>query len=136
MHTLLARRLAAGTQLDALALRHAMEDMWRDALVNRRWQRVALKLSEADCERLVRYAGRRGLTGADWHWLDRAAATEGWALETQGHVVSTSKPAFDRHAPAFARVARAARGSTQTPAAGRRGRITCAAARTSSPRGA
>jgi len=86
MHTLLARRLAAGTQLDALALRHAMEDMWCDPLVNRRWQRVALKLSEADCERLVRYASRNRLAGSDWHWLDREAATDGWALETQGHL--------------------------------------------------
>jgi hypothetical protein len=85
MHTLLARRLAAGTGLDALALRHVMEDVWCDPLVNRRWQRVALKLSEADAERLVRYAGRAGLAGP-WQWLDRTAAADGWALETQGYV--------------------------------------------------
>jgi hypothetical protein len=130
MHTLLARRLAAGAQLDAPALRHAMEDMWRDPLVNRRWQRVALKLSEADCERLVRYAGRRGLAGADWHWLDRAAATDGWALDTQGHVVATSKPAFNRQVPAFARVARPGRPAAPRP------QLTCSAARTSSRHGA
>ena len=130
IHTLLARRLAAGAQPEALALRHAMEDMWRDALVNRRWQRLAAKLGGADCERLVRYAARRGLAGADWQWLDRAAATDGWALETQGHVVATSKPAFNRHAPAFARVAVARRAAPAPP------RITWAAAQTSSPRAA
>jgi hypothetical protein len=121
VHTLLARRLAVGAHLEGLALRHAMEDMWRDALVNRRWQRLALRLGEADCERLVRYAGRRGLAGADWHWLDRAAATDGWALATQGHVVARSKPAFNRHAPAFARVAVTRQRARSAP-------VTCAAA--------
>jgi hypothetical protein len=86
MHTLLARRLAAGVQADAPALRRAMEDLWRDPLVNRRWQRLALQLTEGDCERLVQYAGRRGLAGEGWRWLPREMASEGWALETQGYV--------------------------------------------------
>jgi len=93
MHTLLARRLAAGTQIDAPALRRTMEDVWCDPLVNRRWQRLALRLSEADCERLVRYAGRNGLASTDWHWLDRDAAVDGWALETRGHVAARAEMA-------------------------------------------
>lgn len=92
MHTLLARRLAAGVAADTVALRRAMEDLWCDPLVNRRWQRVALQLTEGDCERLVQYAGRRGLVGDGWRWVAREAATEGWALETRGYVTHSEPP--------------------------------------------
>ena len=64
MHTLLARRVAAGRLPDAQALRCAIEDMWCDPLVNRRWQRVSLRLTAADCERIVQLAVRRGLAGS------------------------------------------------------------------------
>ena len=83
--TLQARCLAIGMQAGGLELRHALEDLWRDAAVNRRWQRFALQLDEAGCERLVRHAARRGLGGRAWQWLPRAAATEGWALATEGY---------------------------------------------------
>lgn len=63
MHTLLARRLAAGRHTDPAAERHAVEDLWRDALVQRRWLRLALRLTEADCERVCRIAVERGLGG-------------------------------------------------------------------------
>lgn len=86
MHTLLARRLAAGPLPDAAAARRAMEDAWTHPLVNRRWQRLALQLTEADCERLVQYAGRRQLAGSGWRWLPREAAVDGWALERRGGV--------------------------------------------------
>lgn len=82
--TLQARRLAIGMRTGGPELRHALEDLWTDAAVNRRWQRFALQLGEADCERLVRLAARRGLGGSGWQWLPRAAATEGWALERGG----------------------------------------------------
>jgi hypothetical protein len=82
--TLQARRLAIGMRIAGPELRHALEDLWTDAAVNRRWQRFALQLSEADCERLVRLAARRGLGGSGWQWLPRAAATDGWALEREG----------------------------------------------------
>ena len=83
--TLQARRLAIGMQTAGLELRQALEDLWTDAAVNRRWQRFALPLEEAVCERLVRQAARRGLGGKTWQWLPRAAATEGWALATGGY---------------------------------------------------
>src|SRR4029450_5175187 len=67
------------------ALRRAMEDAWSDPLVNRRWQRVSLQLTEAECERLVHYAGHRGLAGTDWRTLGHEAATGGWALATRGY---------------------------------------------------
>ncbi|HEY6134150.1 MAG TPA: hypothetical protein VIW70_09245 [Rubrivivax sp.] len=83
--TLQARRLAIGMQTAGPELRQALEDLWTDAAVNRRWQRLALQLDEAACERLVRQAARRGLGGKTWQWLPRAAATEGWALATAGY---------------------------------------------------
>ena len=92
MHTLLARRIAAGRLDHAAALRHALEDIWADALVLRRWQRLALRLDEAACERIVRLAQCRGLAGAALRWLPRDAATEGWALETGGYVASAAQP--------------------------------------------
>lgn len=89
--TLQARRLAIGLRLgshdDALDLRHALEDLWDDAALNRRWQRFALQLDEAGCERLLRAAARRGLGGKGWQWLPQAAATEGWALASGGRNV-------------------------------------------------
>ena len=80
MHTLLARRLSAGQVPSALALRRAMEDSWADALVNRRWQRLASRLDAADCERLLQRAGQRGLAVGGSRWLSTDGATDGWAL--------------------------------------------------------
>jgi hypothetical protein len=63
---------------DAQAQRQALEDLWHDARVRRRWTLFALLLDEAGAERLatraagVRLAGRRALVHG------RASATEGW----------------------------------------------------------
>jgi hypothetical protein len=95
--TLQARRLAIGMQTAGLALRHALEDLWADAAVNRRWQRFALQLTEADAERLVKIASRRGLGGRTWQWLPRATATEGWALATDGY--AGPRPGWARAKP-------------------------------------
>lgn len=89
MHTLLARRLAAGAQIGELQARQAMEDSWRDPLVNRRWQALALRLSAAQCDGIVERAARRGLVPAGSRRLALEAATEGWSLETGGYVVSS-----------------------------------------------
>jgi hypothetical protein len=86
MHTLLARRIAAGFSADASALRRTLEDLWADPLVLRRWQRLTLVLTEAQCEQVVREAMRRGIAGRELRWLPRELATEGWALETRGYV--------------------------------------------------
>jgi hypothetical protein len=99
MHTLLARRVAAGPQADGPALRRAMEEAWQHPLVQRRWQRLALSLSAGDCEHLVQYAGRRKLAGESWQWLSRASATEGWALESQGRAAGAAAPAVPAAAP-------------------------------------
>jgi hypothetical protein len=78
--TLQARRLAIGMHTAGTDLRHALEDLWTDAAVNRRWQRFARRLDEGACERAVRIAARRGLGGKGWQWLPTASATEGWAM--------------------------------------------------------
>ncbi len=96
--TLQARRLAIGMQIGGIGLRHALEDMWTDAAVNRRWQRFAMLLDDAACEHLLRIAARHGLGGKAWHWLPHAAATEGWSLATAGH--SGPRPAWARSRPA------------------------------------
>ena len=107
--TLQARRLAVGMQTDGTELRHALEDIWTDAAVNRRWQRFALQLDEALCERLLRQAARRGLGGKGWQWLPHAAATEGWALATEGY--AGPRPGWARKPP-VKRVAASTAGST------------------------
>ena len=103
MLTLQARRLAIGMQTSGPALRQALEDLWTDAAVNRRWQRFALQLGEAECERLVRQAARRGLGGKGWQWLPRAAATDGWALATAGY--AGPRPGWARAKPPVKSVA-------------------------------
>lgn len=80
MHTLLARRLAAGPGAAQSEVRRALEDSWADPLVNRRWQRLALRLGSADCERLLQRAAQRGLNAGGSRWLSDSAATDGWAL--------------------------------------------------------
>jgi hypothetical protein len=80
MHTLLARRLAAGVHPTPLQLRQAMEDTWGDVLVQRRWQRLACRLDAADCELLLQRASQRGLVVGGGRWMSADAATEGWAL--------------------------------------------------------
>jgi hypothetical protein len=101
MHTLLARRLAAGRFADSLAERQAVEDLWRDPLVNKRWQRLALRLTAADCERIAEQAADRGLAGNGVRWLPAAGATEGWALESGGYELGVSQSAPRRQSPAL-----------------------------------
>ena len=99
MHTLLARRLTAGRIADAVAERHAVENLWCDPLINQRWQRLALRLTAIECERIGRVAADRGLAGSGVRWLTAESATEGWALETRGFaVVQSCRPVFG-HTP-------------------------------------
>ena len=81
MHTLLARRLSASQGATPANTRQAMEDSWADVLVNRRWQRLASRLTAADCELLLQRASQRGLVVGGSRWVSPERATEGWALE-------------------------------------------------------
>lgn len=93
--TFLARRLAAshvqphGTADDAHHAadeRERLGDLWHDALLQRRWRDLALRLGPDDCERVVERALARGLAGPALRWLGDGAATDGWAIETRGYV--------------------------------------------------
>jgi len=90
MHTLLARRLSAGPVLDDTAARRAMQAAWADVLVQRRWQRLALLLTPAQCEQLLQRGARRGLLGGGRQWLAEPQATEGWALAAAGQASTDS----------------------------------------------
>jgi hypothetical protein len=87
MHLLLARKLAAGRMADVVTERHAVEDLWRDPLINQRWQRLALRLTADDCERIGRIAADRGLAGRGVRWHTAEEAADGWALESNGYAV-------------------------------------------------
>jgi hypothetical protein len=69
-----------GPQATPLELRQAMEDTWADALVQRRWQRLASRLDAAACETLLQRASQRGLVVGGGRWLSADAATDGWDL--------------------------------------------------------
>lgn len=86
MLTMLARRVAAGEAASDVDERRVVEDMWLDPLVQQRWRRLALRLTEADCRRIGGSAAQRGLAGNGIRWLAAKAATEGWALESAGYV--------------------------------------------------
>lgn len=86
MLTLLARRVAAGKVDSDADERRVVEHMWLDPLVQRRWRRLTLRLTEADCERTGRIAAERGLAATGIRWLGTNATTEGWALESAGYV--------------------------------------------------
>jgi hypothetical protein len=88
MHTLLSRRLAVGPQATAAELRRAIEDSWGDALVQRRWQRLAMRLTAAECEQLLQRAAQRGLVVGGGRWISAEAATEGWALPAPSPAMS------------------------------------------------
>ena len=81
MNAMLARRLAAGWSADRNRLRVTLEDAWGHPVIARRWEQLALRLRQADCERIVKLAVQRRLLGSGVRWLDDDAATEGWALE-------------------------------------------------------
>jgi hypothetical protein len=86
MHTLLARHLEAGAAQDSTAARRTIEDTWADPLVIRRWQRLALRLTEGQCEQLLQRAAERRLVGPQAQWLSLEQATDGWALASAGYV--------------------------------------------------
>jgi hypothetical protein len=84
LSALLPRRLEAGRDVDAGALRHALEDAWCDARVNRCWQRFALQLDQALIERLLQRCAAGALSGTRVLLHEPARATEGWALDSGG----------------------------------------------------
>lgn len=84
-----ARVVAAKPGSDPRAARWALEDVWADARVQRRWQTFALALGEAGCEALLERAAADGAAGVRAMLHGPAQAVEGWALATQGRVPAT-----------------------------------------------
>lgn len=98
--TLVPRLIEAGKPTDALPRRWALEDAWRNVLVNRCWRRFARQLTAAQFDKLLKQA--KPLAGdCQFAIVDDASATEGWALETRGYA-EPANPAS--HAPAKARI--------------------------------
>ncbi len=77
---------AAGT--GDVALRHALEDLWRDRSVQRRWQHLAIQLGQEGAERLLRHAGRCGLDESGGGTSPRA-----WSSRAVGSAGTTFRPA-------------------------------------------
>lgn len=95
MHTLLARRLSMPASDTAANTRRALQDVWQDALVQRRWQRLATRLTAAQCEHLLHSAAQRKLVAGACQWLAPDQATEGWSLDTRGQVQALMAPRND-----------------------------------------
>jgi hypothetical protein len=86
--TLLPRVLKAGRHADAQQLRWAIEDAWGHESVLQRWTRFVRQLTAAQCEQLIAQAASAQLLpqGLRIEQHDGAPSTEGWCLDTRGHV--------------------------------------------------
>lgn len=86
-HALLPRVIEAQLRSDdPLARRWAVEDAWRNPLVQKRWVLLATMLGEAGCRRIVLRAAGRGLAAGRVESIDDAEATDGWNLDSRGYV--------------------------------------------------
>jgi hypothetical protein len=66
----------------------ALEDLWQDPLLQRRWQRLALRLTDAEALALLARARRQRLLGAGWRPLAAEDAVDGWDLAAPGRLES------------------------------------------------
>lgn len=81
---LVPRVLPSQSLSDPMAIRWALEDAWRDPLLQKRWTRFAMRLTAQQAEQLVQRAASKRLS--TMHVQSHgAAATDGWALERQGY---------------------------------------------------
>ena len=90
-HALLPRVLEVGRNLAAHEQRWAVEDAWRQPLVQQRWWAFARQLSAAQCETLVVRAHAKRLGQGLVHALSDRAAVDGWDLKQQGQVSADSR---------------------------------------------
>ena len=85
-HALLPRVLEAGRNIAPHEARWAVEDAWRNPLVQRRWTAFARLLSAEQCEAVVHRATAKKLGTSVVNPLSDAQAIEGWNLATRGYV--------------------------------------------------
>ena len=80
MNAMLARRLSARGGVPTEQVRTAMEQAWSHPLVQQRWQALALLLTPAQAEQVVRRVVQRGQQGTAapqggrWRWIDDRAS--------------------------------------------------------------
>ena len=79
---LVPRVLRCQSLTDPMAIRWALEDAWRDPLLQKRWTRFARQLTAEQAESLVQRAASKRLSNV--RVQSHAAATDGWALDRQG----------------------------------------------------
>lgn len=99
MTTLLARRIAAGPVATSAQLKAALEAAWCEPLIVRRWQRVSLRMTPACCQTVAAALPAAGAGLTPMRYLSLEQATEGWALDTAGLVLSEGPfqgKAYDR----------------------------------------
>ena len=94
------RLLEAGPLADTRSTRRALEDAWRDARLNRRWQQLTLALGETGVQTLLTRCAQGDLAGVRTHWHEPEQATEGWALATAGRAVKPTRQMVPATAPA------------------------------------
>ena len=103
VNAMVPRLIAARRSNAPWALRDALEDAWADVLVNRRWQRFALPLGDAQVEALLPGAAALVPAGRRVQALAREMATEGWAVGQRGRVLPEAGLAAWPAAPAAVR---------------------------------
>ena len=81
---LAARLMSIANDATPRDLRWAQEDAWADGRVQRRWAQFVVQLTAAESEALLQRLAEAGLAGVRTLVHEPAAATDGWALPTQG----------------------------------------------------
>ncbi|MEP7283553.1 MAG: hypothetical protein ABI696_16365 [Rubrivivax sp.] len=90
--TLLARCPSTLGSHDTWGQRHALEDLWDDPLLARRWERLALRLDDAAAEQLLMTL-QRALGGTRrWRTLPTVDAVDGWDLPANAASVAPQAP--------------------------------------------
>lgn len=79
---LVPRVLRCQSLTDPMEIRWALEDAWRDPLLQKRWTHFAQQLTPEQAEQLVQRAAKKQLSNV--RVQSHAAPTDGWALERQG----------------------------------------------------
>jgi hypothetical protein len=97
---LLPRVIEGGRSGEAQHTRWAIEDAWRNPLVQQRWTRFARQLSSAQCESLLARAAARKLATGVLVPLSEASSTDGWNLATRGYLPHDAPHADSRRQPA------------------------------------
>jgi hypothetical protein len=128
--TLLARRpVGLGADL-GIASRQALEDLWADPLLQRRWHRLAARLTDPAADRLLAGLHTTGGAGRGWRPLDAQVAVEGWDTDLRparparrvrrsesGHEIAAPVAAPGLAGPVLAPVRRRQRADADAPAA-------------------